>query len=74
MFKSIIIPFLFILLTGCATMGFDGVEVTADDTWVTVLIPAVLLILLYVVKKEIDLLYLKREQKIIKGEKTDEIQ
>lgn len=67
---KIVVMFLFFLLTGCASIGFDGIEVNPDDTWVTILIPSVLLIALYFVKKEIDLWYLKREANI-KGIKND---
>ena len=70
---KLVTVFLFVLLTGCANIGFDGIEVYADDTWFTILAPAVLLIVLYVVKKEIDLWYFKREQKLLKSDE-DEIQ
>lgn len=67
--SKLIVTFLFVLLTGCASVGFDGVEIFADDTWFTILAPAVLLIGLYFIKKEIDLWYLKREQKILESNK-----
>ena len=51
------------LLTGCADIGFTGVSIDPEDTWLTILIPINILIALYLIKKEIDFWYFKKEEK-----------
>ncbi len=68
--KFLLIPVftIMLLISGCANVGFDGVEVNPDDTWFTITTPVVILLLLYISKKEIDLWYLKKELRIRKKE------
>lgn len=62
---------IFVFLTGCASVGFDGVEVNPDDTWFTIIAPIVILIGLYFVKKEIDLWYVKKELRLRRIDEKD---
>lgn len=75
---KVIYVFLFLSLASCANIGFDGVEVFPEDTWITILLPINILIALYLIKKEIDFLYFKRESRytkeIEKSEDKNEIQ
>ena len=57
---------LVLFLVGCATVGPSGVEINADDTWVTVATAFLVFVLAYILKKEVDLIYFKREKKIEK--------
>ncbi|PJB18552.1 MAG: hypothetical protein CO117_07810 [Flavobacteriaceae bacterium CG_4_9_14_3_um_filter_33_16] len=65
---KVIYIFLFLALAGCANIGFDGVEIFPEDTWITILLPINILIILYLVKKEIDFMYFKRERRYDKEE------
>lgn len=68
---KIIYVFLFLSLAGCANIGFGGVEIFPEDTWITVLLPINILIALYLIKKEIYFLYFKRESRYTRAiEKT----
>lgn len=69
---KLLIVFLFTLLTGCASIGFDGVEVNPDDTWITIALPVVILFGLYFAKKEIDLWYVKKELRIRKKAEVED--